>query len=97
MPLSVCVLCGVSTATFGGCVRDVLCGKPPRILHSKAEIYATCAGMGALVYSVGGRHFGLTRTAMVAGVGTAFVARYIAWSNDVKLPVAKRRMSDCSA
>ena len=28
-----CVICGLMTATFGGLVRDILCGHPPRILY----------------------------------------------------------------
>jgi uncharacterized membrane protein YeiH len=88
MPLSVCVICGISTATFGGCVRDVLRQKPPRILHSHTDIYATCAGAGALVYTVAGRHLGLRTAAMVSGVGTAMLMRWAAWTYDVRLPVA---------
>lgn len=45
MPL--CVLCAVSTGTFGGAVRDVLTKRPGgvRIFNSYADVYATCAGM----------------------------------------------------
>jgi uncharacterized membrane protein YeiH len=38
---------GVVTASFGGMVRDVLCGAPPMILHR--EVYATAALGGAAV------------------------------------------------
>jgi uncharacterized membrane protein YeiH len=47
-PMAVAVLMGVMTATFGGVIRDVLCGEIPLILQR--EIYATAAGAGALVY-----------------------------------------------
>ena len=45
MPL--CVLCAMSTGTFGGAVRDVLTRRPEgvRIFHSYTDIYATCAGV----------------------------------------------------
>ncbi|CAL1172257.1 unnamed protein product [Cladocopium goreaui] len=44
-----CALCGLSTACFGGLVRDILCQKPPRILYAEHEMYATPALLGALV------------------------------------------------
>jgi len=34
----ICILCGVCTSTFGGVMRDVLCNRPVRILHSKSEV-----------------------------------------------------------
>ena len=45
----VCIICGMFTATFGGMIRDVLCQKPPRILHSHAEIYASTALTGICI------------------------------------------------
>lgn len=47
-PVAVAVLMGVMTATFGGVIRDVLCGEIPLIL--RREVYATAAALGALVY-----------------------------------------------
>ncbi len=47
-PAVVAVLMGVMTATFGGVIRDILCGEVPLILHR--EIYATAAAAGSLVY-----------------------------------------------
>ena len=47
-PVAVAVLMGVMTATFGGVIRDILCGEVPLILHR--EIYATAAAAGSLVY-----------------------------------------------
>lgn len=83
----VCVICGVATATFGGVVRDVLCRREVRILHSRAEIYASAAVMGGGVYC-------LTRMAgagvwmrVVGGVGVAFGVRCVAWMWGVRLPI----------
>lgn len=83
----VAILCGMSTATFGGAVRDVLCKKDVRILHSHAEIYASvaAAGAGGLVMAsrVGmpvGRSVGI-------GLAIALSGRALAWKKDVKLPV----------
>ena len=47
-PPAVSILMGVMTATFGGIIRDVLCGEIPIILSR--EIYATAAAAGSIVY-----------------------------------------------
>jgi len=44
----VCVLLGTMTASFGGVIRDVLCGEPPIIFHK--EIYATASIIGGGVF-----------------------------------------------
>lgn len=41
------IICGGMTACGGGVVRDVLTGRPPRVLHSNAEMYLTPALLGA--------------------------------------------------
>jgi uncharacterized membrane protein YeiH len=45
-PGVVSALMGVMTASFGGLIRDVLCGEKPMIFHK--EIYATAALAGAV-------------------------------------------------
>lgn len=49
---------GVATASFGGMIRDVLCGAPPMILHR--EVYATAAMAGCaanvLAFAATGSH-----------------------------------------
>lgn len=45
----IAVVMGLLTATFGGLIRDVLCGEIPLILRK--EIYATAALCGALVFT----------------------------------------------
>jgi uncharacterized membrane protein YeiH len=47
-PKIIAVFMGAVTATFGGVVRDILCGEVPLVL--KQEIYATAALIGAGVY-----------------------------------------------
>ncbi len=44
----IAVVMGVMTATFGGLIRDVLCGEPPLLLHR--EVYATAALAGGIVF-----------------------------------------------
>lgn len=45
----IAVVMGMLTATFGGLIRDVLCGEISLILRK--EIYATAALFGALVFT----------------------------------------------
>lgn len=87
MPGIVTVICGMSTATFGGVVRDILCRRQVRILHSTAEIYASTAAAGALAY-LGARRLGGGVVVRVgAGVGLAVALRAWAWAKGVRLPV----------
>jgi uncharacterized membrane protein YeiH len=82
------ILCGMFTATFGGMIRDVLCKRSPRILHSNAEIYATTALAGASAY-VATRGLGANPALRIfSGVATAIALRYAAVENDIKLPLA---------
>lgn len=90
VPGVVSVVCGVATATFGGAVRDVLCRKEVRILHSHAEIYASTAAVGAATY-LAARSAGLGVVSRVGmGVGSAFAGRCWAWMYGTRLPVWKR-------
>ena len=50
MPMVVSAICGMATSTFGGLTRDVVCGRPVRIVHSNAEVYAAPALSGAVTY-----------------------------------------------
>ena len=58
------------TATFGGLTRDVLSGRPGRILHSFEEIYATTALGGATAYVILHRLKAPTPVRILGGVGT---------------------------
>ncbi|CAM9259202.1 unnamed protein product [Chrysoparadoxa australica] len=87
---AVCIVTGVITATFGGVMRDVLCHRPPRILHSHAEIYASTAMAGSAVY-VGLRALKMPPPVKIAGgFGTAVGLRVLAQTLDIKLPTFDR-------
>ena len=112
LPASVCVLCGMGTATFGGVVRDVLCQvrppisrtggarmwarltgaiarqRPPRIFYSHDEIYATCAFIGASLYTLSLPRLP-PKLALAGSVGVTLLARCLAWSFDLKLPALR--------
>ncbi len=49
-PMIVAVFMGVTTATGGGIIRDILCGTKPFVVSG--EIYVTAALLGALVYAL---------------------------------------------
>eukprot|EP00612_Vaucheria_litorea_P000531 CAMPEP_0171452996 /NCGR_PEP_ID=MMETSP0945-20130129/883_1 /TAXON_ID=109269 /ORGANISM="Vaucheria litorea, Strain CCMP2940" /LENGTH=289 /DNA_ID=CAMNT_0011977779 /DNA_START=87 /DNA_END=957 /DNA_ORIENTATION=+ len=83
---TVCIVCGMFTATFGGVIRDVLCQRPPRILHSKAEIYASTALAGAGTY-IGLRSLKVSPIGRICGgFFVALGLRVAAWKMDLKLP-----------
>ncbi|PXF48002.1 hypothetical protein BWQ96_02193 [Gracilariopsis chorda] len=87
VPALVTTLCGTATATFGGVVRDLLVGREVRILHSRAEIYATTAGAGAAMYVVTRAAGGGVLARVAAGTATAAALRTWAWLHGVRLPV----------
>jgi uncharacterized membrane protein YeiH len=86
---SVAILMGTMTATFGGLIRDVVCGETPLIL--KKEIYATAAAAGAAVL-VAGEALGLPGpVSAAAGLLTAFAIRAAALVLGLSLPTYHAR------
>ncbi|KAG5182247.1 UPF0126 domain-containing protein [Tribonema minus] len=83
---AICVACGMFTATFGGVIRDVLCQRPPRILHSHAEIYASTALVGAGTYMALRRARATPMLRIAGGFGAAFALRIAAWKLQLRLP-----------
>ena len=85
MPLVVSAICGVATSTFGGLMRDVICGRPVRIVHSNAEIYAETALAGAAVY-LGGHSMKLSPGLRIgSAMFVCLFSRFMAVKYDVKL------------
>lgn len=82
-PLIAAVM-GVITATFGGMIRDVLCGESPLILQG--EIYATAALAGGIVYVMVDDLVPAKWIAVVAGVGIALSIRGAAIIFHLSLP-----------
>lgn len=70
-PGVVAALMGVMTASFGGMIRDVLCGEKPLIFHK--EIYASAALVGAVAF------LGLRATPLSQELqtGIAFLAAFL--------------------
>lgn len=58
LPLPICVALGVITGTFGGLLRDVICGEQP-ILFTR-EIYAAASIAGGTLYLLAGHYTGLS-------------------------------------
>ena len=80
------IVCGVLTATGGGTVRDVLTGKPVRILHSHKELYATTAASGAAAYLAVRAVGAPFAVRAAAGVATTVALRWGAWTYGWRLP-----------
>ncbi|WP_419895919.1 trimeric intracellular cation channel family protein [Roseomonas sp. USHLN139] len=83
------ILMGMITATFGGALRDVICGEMPLILRK--EIYATAAALGAALF-VALTGLALDRgTAVCAGMAAAFAVRAAALLRGWSLPAYRPR------
>ena len=96
-----CVFMGTITGVGGGMLRDSMTGDIPRIFR-KSNFYAICAVVGAIVYTIAGRYFGINRTwvvilCFVTVVGLRrFSLRYnwqspagVDWSDHVTKPYHK--------
>ena len=91
LPPPLALLCGVPTGTGGGVIRDLLTGRPARVLHSHKELYATAAAGGAATYLAllaGGAPLAVRAG---AGVAAAAALRYAAWKGGLRLPTWERR------
>lgn len=67
----VAIVMGMMTATFGGLLRDVICGETPLVLRK--EVYATCAALAAAVHVV----LTLSDVPFEISASTAFAAGFI--------------------
>jgi len=67
------VAMGVATASFGGMIRDVLCGAPPMILHR--EVYATAAMAGCFANVLGHAATGSDALAAILCAAVTFGVR----------------------
>ncbi|KAL7456713.1 hypothetical protein ACHAWC_008183 [Mediolabrus comicus] len=85
MPMIVSAICGMATSTFGGLTRDVLCGRPIRIVHSNAEVYAEPALAGATTYLIADKMGGRPASRIGVAMAVCIGSRFIAVKNDVKL------------
>lgn len=85
----VAVVMGMMTATFGGLLRDVLCGETPLILRK--EVYATAAALAATTH-VGLSLIGVSfEISVVAGIAAGFTLRALGIAKGLSLPTYKAR------
>lgn len=83
------ILLGVVTASFGGVIRDVVCGEIPLIL--RREIYATAAALGAAAF-VALYGLGVERvTSLGIGAAAGFALRAAAILRGWSLPAYRAR------
>ena len=87
---TIAVAMGISTATFGGIIRDILGGESPVIL--KQEIYITAALLGSFVF-VSLESLGLSRdVSAVSAILAAFTLRAAALHWNLSLPRYRSRL-----
>ena len=85
MPIVVSAICGVCTSTFGGVIRDVLCGRPVRIVHSNAEVYSETALVGAFAY-LGANSMHISPWLRLgSAMFLCLISRFVAVKYDIKL------------
>lgn len=77
------ILLGISTACFGGVIRDVISNESTLIFRN--DIYMTACGVGAFVYAIL-YYMGLGISAIVVGFAITFLIRGIAIHYNLKLP-----------
>lgn len=84
----VAILFGAMSASFGGIIRDIICGEQP-ILFAK-ELYITPALVGGAVFVVLPEAFGFDARAL-AGLGAALLLRVLAIRLEWALPFPRYR------
>ncbi len=85
--LIICAIMGTITATAGGLLRDVVCNETPMLL--KADIYATAAFAGAVVYVLS-KQQGLSELISLSlGAGLIFILRAVTILYKLNLPTRK--------
>ena len=88
--VTVAIVMGLLTGTFGGLLRDVLCREVPLILRH--EIYATAALCGALVYTLLEPLPLPYRMAELGGVTAGFAVRALGLIRGLTLPAYRARV-----
>lgn len=58
LPMPICIALGVITGTFGGLLRDVICGEQPTLFTR--EIYAAASIAGGTIYVLAGHYTGIS-------------------------------------
>ncbi|CCK75545.1 MAG: trimeric intracellular cation channel family protein [Oleispira antarctica] len=82
---AVVVIAGIITGIFGGILRDVLCNRPPEILHR--ELYASVALVVALMY-LQMRKLGINEdTTLLASFSVGLLLRMSALKWQWQLPI----------
>ncbi len=85
----VAVVMGMMTATFGGLLRDVICGETPLILRK--EVYATAAALAAATH-LGLGYLGVpVEYSALAGLAAGFGLRTLGILKGLSLPTYKAR------
>ncbi len=85
----VALVMGMMTATFGGLLRDVVCGEMTLVLRK--EVYVTAAALAAATH-IGLSELGIsTEISMLAGMAAGFLLRALGIVKGLSLPSYKAR------
>lgn len=82
-------LMGVTTGVFGGILRDVICNEIPNVFARSAQLYATCAFVGAWVYILMFQLNFLDSVSTISGLLVTVIMRLLAVRFNLRLPDPK--------
>jgi len=84
-PIETSIILGVVSATFGGVVRDILCGEIPLLFRK--EIYGTACLLGAIVYVFLSWIQIDQQANLIISILIIFIIRLIAVYSKVSMPI----------
>jgi uncharacterized membrane protein YeiH len=81
------VASGVITSVFGGIIRDVICGEPPRVLYPYQTMYGAGPALGSFIYTLLIQIPDI-ETDLVASIAflVSFTVRTLAFNRSWRLP-----------
>jgi uncharacterized membrane protein YeiH len=81
------VASGVVTAVFGGIIRDVICGEPPRVMYPYRSMYGAGPALGSILYTVLSQKTRL-ETDFIAAISflLTFIVRISSFNRKTRLP-----------
>ncbi|ASP40235.1 hypothetical protein CHH28_16805 [Bacterioplanes sanyensis] len=86
-PVPVVIMAGIITGIFGGILRDLLCQRPPEVLHR--ELYASVSLIVALMY-LQLRHWGVNQdSTLLAAFSVGLLLRMCALRWHWRLPTVQ--------
>lgn len=87
LPPTLWIASGVITSVFGGIIRDVICGEPPRVMYPYQTMYGAGPAIGSSVYTLLSQTTDF-ETDLIASIAflVTFAIRIASFNNPWRLP-----------